>query len=212
MATASPRVDVVFLVRGVGECAQAAALGSEFVRRGVSCRFLIERRPGVGQALRSLEGQRKSDIEHLTEPTDFLQRVNALRPRVLFLVSSHTTFQLLQSCPSPKPFVASIETNWLLNPQRYRFPFREWIDRFFLVMPEAVYQRGLIEHGGFYRVAPDCVPRITTPGFVPSGTLHSEDEKCATRRELGVAPDERLVFAYLGRGITFQPVGEHDKT
>ncbi len=105
--------------------------------------------------------------------------------------------------PEKKPFCVSLDSNWLFN-QAERFPFINWLDRIYLNFPKDVFMYGLVEKGGAY-IIPDKIKNIiTTVGLIPSYSPLSHRMKTKIRKKLGVLQSEKLIFTYIGSGVTFR--------
>jgi hypothetical protein len=65
-------------------------------------------------------------------------------------------------------------------------------------MPSEIYQMGLIENGGHYRIPKIFKDRIICPGFVPSGNRISSAVKIKTRKNIKMKENEKLIFVYFG--------------
>jgi hypothetical protein len=129
--------------------------------------------------------------------------IHQLQPDVLFYCSSKTTHMydwslMKQLLLAPKPFSACFDANWLWLEDGIS-PFRspDWLDLIFVVMPQPIFQQGLHENGGHYKIAKVFRDKIYTPGFIPSGCHVSAARKQKVRERLGIR-DEKLIFSYFG--------------
>jgi len=104
--------------------------------------------------------------------------------------------------PKNKPLCVSLDSNWLFN-QPERFPFISWLDRIYLNFPKDVYSYGLIEKGGAYVIPENVKNIITTVGLIPSYSPLSETKREKVRKKLGVTKKQKLIFTYIGSGVTF---------
>lgn len=65
-------------------------------------------------------------------------------------------------------------------------------------MPSEIYQMGLTENGGHYKIPRMFKGKISCPGFVPSGSKISTTAKARNRKSLNIEESEKLVFIYFG--------------
>ena len=130
--------------------------------------------------------------------------IKQLKPDVLFLCNSKSVSivddPILNEPPlPPKPLICSLDSNWLFSQDKRAFSKTPvWIDRIYVIMPPEIYQMGLMEKGGHYKIPKIFKERISCPGFVPSGNIISTAAKKSTRNSLKIRGNEKLFFVYFG--------------
>ncbi len=183
---------------GFGELAQAEAFALYARKQGDENIFITDKE----------EFKKAMDLHqfttHVTKTCeDARALIQQLNPDVLFLCSSKTThmypFSLLKLPPMPKPFCVSLDSNWLWwNDERSPFKAPEWLDLIFVVIPEAIFQKGLFVNGGHYQMKEIFREKIYCPGFIPSGFTISHAQREKIKAQLGIEKKENLIFTYLG--------------
>lgn len=117
------------------------------------------------------------------------------------IFKSDRNFQ--NSPPKNKPLTISLDSNWLFK-QPKSFPFVQWIDRIFVNLPEDVFQFGLKENGGAYKIDAEIKKKIKTVGLIPSYRQISPKTKRRIRMSLGIGQNDKLIFCYIGSGYTLR--------
>ena len=182
----------LFLVTGLGEAAQGTAVALYASARGTDIKFVST----TAQCHGYIAGFGFEDILYSDElPTAQLRsHVNKViedySPDVIFCCNSKTTKNMLHpESPQERPdcLIVSLDSNWLFEDMPAFF------DRFFVVFPREIFQRNRN-----YVIDDD---RVQPVGFVPSGYEFNQEEIDSARRKLGIK-DEKVVFAYFGRGPT----------
>jgi len=184
----------LFLVTGLGEAAQGTAVALYARTKGTDIKFVST----TGQCHDHIAAFGFEDIlysEELPKPR-LRNHVNRIiedySPDVIFCCNSKTTEKMFHpESPEerPKCLIVSLDSNWLFKDMPAFF------DRFFVVFPREIFLRNRN-----YVIDDD---RVQPVGFVPSGYEFSQEDIESCKRKLGIK-DERLVFAYFGRGPTLR--------
>ncbi len=184
----------------LGELAQAKAVAFYAKKRGDQNIF-------VAKEPRLVSSIKDDGFEVIpTRDTSTTRKIiKQLKPDVLFLCNSKSVSivenPILNKPPlPPKPLVCSLDSNWLFSQDKRAF-FKKtplWIDRIYVVMPPEIYQMGLMENGGHYKIPKIFKGKISCPGFVPSGNRISTAAKERTRNSLKIRRNEKLIFVYFG--------------
>lgn len=190
---------VLILSMGSGETAQGADLA----------RILIEQNREVVYGLIMAENRHfldsfKVPIHILPTPSEFLELVSAQEFDYIIFCNSKT-YKHFPNFRKNRPKVSSkffsLDSNWLFN-ENVRYPYIEWLDKYFVNFTEEIFSLGLVENGGHYQISPQMRRKILPVGFIPENQPLNLIEKLAIRRELGIAEDEKVIFSYFGSGTT----------
>ena len=183
----------------LGELAQAKAVAF-YARNSGDQNIFIAKEPRL---ISSIEGDGFEVIP--TRDTSTTRKiVKQIGPDVLFLCNSKSVSisddPILDEPPlPPEPLICSLDSNWLFSQDRRAFSITPtWIDRIYVVMPSEVYQMGLIENGGHYKIPKIFREKIHCPGFVPSGKRITTAARGRTRNNLKIKENEKLIFVYFG--------------
>lgn len=187
----------LFLVLGMGEYAQAETVAKKAQANGIECFF------GISKNLESIVAAEKFSFELVENDADTQKLIQKVRPDVLFLCNSKTVRDAIRQKPEPKPYIVTLDSNWLFG-QEQRWQVFPWIDKIFVVFPQKIFDAALKENGGVYEIPFENFKKISCPGFVPTGEKIAEKRKAEIRRKFGLEKGEKLVFAYFGKGPTFR--------
>ena len=189
---------IAYVIGGYpGEFAQAESVASYTKSKGDQNIFIMKNRRLIWMA------KEKFEVIY-TKNTDTTRKIiKQLKPDVLFLCNSKTTFMrknsILKKRPfSPRPFICSLDSNWLFLEEMEFFKAPSWIDRIYAVIPQDIYKWGFIEYGGHYKISDTYKNKIFCPGFIPSTNKIDIAERKQTRKELNIGKDENLIFVYFG--------------
>ncbi len=187
-----------YVVQGTGEFALAESFALYAAQKSHENIFITDE-ARIQKAL----GEQHFSAHLATSPQDAQDLLHSLQPDVLFHCSSKTThmydFSLMKEFTlKPKPFSVSLDANWLWL-ENGKSPFRtpDWLDLIFVVMPKPIFQQGLHEYGGHYKISRIFRDKICNPGFIPSGDTISSSRKRQVREALGIG-DGKLIFSYFG--------------
>lgn len=186
---------VAFLVRGLGEYAQATAVASLLQTKGEEILF-ISSNPFLKEVITN-----DGFLIDLVADDDSVKNViSNLVANILFLCNSHTTARYELSRPPHIKLVCSLDSNWLFNNQIYHGSFStyDWIDICYVLFPKRMYEKNLKENGGYFDIDPFFKSKIYTPGFLPVGIKVTENERQEMKKKLGIQHDQKLIICYFG--------------
>ena len=190
---------LVYVVKGFGEYAQAESFAL-YTKTKRDQNIFITDDAKLVVAIRGAGFDTLTSKD--TENTKKL--IKKINPDVLFLCNSKTVFMyndsILKEPPSsPRPFIASFDSNWLfLDDKRLSCDTPKWIDLIFAVMPKAIFNKGLYKNGGHYKISKIFNDNLFCSGFIPSGSKISQAKKKKIRKKLGIKKDEKLIYSYFG--------------
>jgi len=188
---------VLFLVSGMGEYAQASSFALYLEKQKIESLFIVPTQ---------LEKAVKSDnFNYQLIENNADEIISKINPSYLFLCNSKTVYDLITKKPKADN-ILTLDSNWLFVPEKSPFPVIEFVSSYVTVMPKKVFQAGLKENGGHYNLPKEILNKITTVGFIPSGHDYSEKKKQAMRKKYQKS-NEKLIFCYFGRGLTFEKYG-----
>ena len=183
---------------GPGETSQGLAVGRYLAQKGAEVSFIVLQK----EVLRFVGDQ--FEAEYIADPEEVKNRIDKRNYDFVLLCNSKMfreskSFQL--ESPPNKPFVASLDSNWLFD-QPDKYPCIAWIDQIFLNFPKQVYLNGLKENGGNFSIPSEIRNKIFNVGLIPSYDAPSQKSIEEVRKELEIAADQKLIFAYIGSGTT----------
>lgn len=145
------------------------------------------------------------DLVVTPTPSDLQELVSAVQPDGIIICNSKafndTAF--VETRPWKAIPTFSIDTNWLFEPTG-ECRCIQWLDRYFVALPPALFERGLKENGGLFTIPPAMRSRIEPIGFVPSYPKPDELVKERIRQALRIQSHEKLIFCYVsghGAGV-----------
>ena len=183
----------------MGELAQAKAVAFYARKMGEQNIFVAKET----RLISSIKDDGFEVIPTRDTPTT-LEIIKQIAPDVLFMCNSKSISipedPILDKPPlPPQPLICSLDSNWLFSQdKRVYFTTPKWIDRIYIVMPAEIYQMGLMENGGHYKIPEAYKKKIHCPGFVPSGNRVAVSAKERARRTLKMGNKEKLIFVYFG--------------
>lgn len=188
-----------YVVQGFGEWAQAESFAL-YAKGNDTENVFVTDDGGLERAIRDTG----FSVHIAQTPRETRELIRRLNPDVLFHCNSKTVHKdpssLMKEPPlDPRPFSSCFDSNWLwLRDERSPFQAPDWLDLIFVVMPKPVFDQGLLENGGHYRISEVYRDKIYNPGFIPSGREVSKTQKEKVREKLGVKKEEKLIFSYFG--------------
>lgn len=180
-------------------------MGPGEVSHGMAlARFALAKKMAVSFAV-----LRRTDFPFVPPSSARFRRLLALTPVALnnFIVEEHPDMLLLCNSkifshdayfvshpPNPKPFTASIDSNWLFFKQS---PYQSlpWVDRYFVNIPKNVFRFGLKQYGGHYPILRAMLKKIKVVGLIPSYKPLPVKVKIDVRRTYA-KPGEKIIFLY----------------
>ncbi|MFZ2024726.1 MAG: hypothetical protein WAV51_00370 [Microgenomates group bacterium] len=130
------------------------------------------------------------------------QYVEEYKPEVIILCNSKAfrddpEFWNASSSLFPKQLVVSVDSNWLFLPTSNVYPYNRWMDRYYINLPNGVFQAGLLEHGGTFDIPKSIADRLEPVGCIPAYTPITAEEKKKVRESFGLYDAEKLIFCYV---------------
>jgi hypothetical protein len=197
---------IAYVVSGFGE--KGECLG-EFAQAEASALYAKEKDNEIifivkNKKLIDIIHNYEFQVFHSENTSTTKQIIKKIKPDVLFLCNSKTVYMYKDSIMKeppfePRPFICSMDSNWLfLKDKRNPFQAPTWIDRNYVIMPYEIYQIGLIENGGHYKISKMFKEKSYCPGFIPSSEIIGENIKKSRRKELKVKRNEKLIAIYFG--------------
>lgn len=197
----------LILAMGPGETAHATGLGLFLHDQGWEIVLALVQ-PSNINFLKS--EQQKFQIITTTSPSTFYDALNKYKPDLLVLCNSKAWnkdryFQT--HAPDYKPPTICLDSNWLFNREKYPwFPFVEWADRYLIVFPPSIFDRGLVENGGGFEIESSVKEKVMPVGFIPSYRPLLVHQRQVIREQLGLDNNDKLIFLYAsGAGADFRP-------
>lgn len=189
-----------FLVRGLGEYAQAAAIAPLIRESSFTPLFLTD-----NAFLASLIKKDGFLLTFFTRADEANEKLKHIKAYALFLCNAHTTMIYNLIRPTQIKWIYSLDSNWLFNNEKYKklnqpklltYP---WIDRPFVLFPKQFFLNNLMENGGYYEIDEVFKKKIITPGFIPSGPIFTDDQRRELRQKIGLSDGQKLVVSYFSK-------------
>ena len=193
---------VLIIAMGPGETSQGVAIARYFLDQGESVHFVVLKE----SLLEFLKGLNCTS-EYLSEPEIVKRQIDRARFDLTIFCNSKifaNSPQFQYEAPENKPLCVSLDSNWLFDHPE-RFPFIRWLDQVYVNLPKEIFEKGLIENGGNYSIPAKIREMMEPIGLVPSYNPLLVTLRSKIRRTLGLADDEKLIFAYGGSNSTFRP-------
>lgn len=130
------------------------------------------------------------------------QYVGEYKPDVIILCNSKSfrddpAFWNAPSSLFPDKLVVSVDSNWLFLPTSKLYPYNRWMDRYYINLPKAVFDAGLLEHGGMFDIPKPIASRLEPIGCVPAYQPITKEERKRIRDAHGVPDAEKVIFCYV---------------
>jgi len=192
------KIKFLFVVMGSGEASHASALASYFKKRGAKNLLIALLSKEMLHFLKDNE----KNIFVVNNPLELKNLVEKEKISVIIFFNSKTWAKEYPDFREKANFSHSIlsfsvDSNWLFNNKRYyNLPFIEWLDYYFVVFPQKIFELGLKNQGGDFVIPQKNLKKIIPTGFVP---FYSKPQKSLIkkiRRKIDVFPQEKLIFAY----------------
>ena len=191
----------LIITMGPGETSQGAALGKHLLSKGEDVSFVL-----LLEENRHFIANLKCPLWVTNDGDEVKSIISSGKFDAVVICNSkakNKDEKFLAEPPLDKPYVVSLDSNWLFN-QPDEFPYIQWLDKMYLNFPLDVYENGLLENGGNYFIPEEVSKNILPVGLIPSYERPSEKVLDDLRHELGLADDQKLIFSYIGSGITLR--------
>ena len=190
---------VFFLVRGLGEYAQAYAVAQYLYEANHELLFISDNE-FVGEIIQT----DNFDLQLFENLEEVKNTVEDLHGDALFLCNSHTTIRYALTRPKRIKKIFTLDSNWLFNNDLYPTKTYEWVDTHYVVFPKNYFLSNLQGNGGNFVIGSNFAKKIYTPGFVPVGIKVTEGEKINIRKNYNVTPDKKLITLYFSNPKVIQ--------
>src|SRR5947209_7875257 len=122
-----------------------------------------------------------------TTPEALQELVHSVKPDAILLCNSKSFNDTSFAEVSPWDGIPTfgIDSNWLFDsvgPHRYI----QWLDTYFIVLPEPLFKLGSKEHGGHFSISTERVSQMKPVGFIPSYQKPDEVARGQMRQKLGI--------------------------
>jgi len=192
--TKSLKAKFLFVARGPGETGQARALAEYLHKKGGKIIFCLHQEKN----LLFLKDDKKFKIYLTPKPKNLKTVFKKEKAPFLFLFNSKMWGgNFLKKPPFKKPpFVFCFDSNWLFNSKKYpQYDFIKWADKYFILFPKKIYQLGLKEYGGNFKIEKGIEKKILPIGFLPSYLPPKREKIRKVREEIGLKR-EKFIFSY----------------
>jgi len=181
------------------------ALGSGETAHGYAiAKHLVEKKHQVSMALLqegSLHFCTPSpdiSVAIATTPEALQALAKSIKPDAILLCNSKSFNDTSFAEVSPWDGIPTfgVDSNWLFDsvgPHRYI----QWLDGYFIVLPEPLFKLGSKEHGGHFSLPTERVSQMMPVGFIPSYQKLDELTRRQVRQKLGIEAHEQLIFCYI---------------
>ena len=184
------KMKIFFLVRGLGEYAQAYPVALSLLKRKERVLIFTDY-PFVYEIACADD----FEVFLIEDPQKMKEKIEDLEGEALFLCNSHTTYKFKLSRPKKIKKIFSLDSNWLFNNQLYPIKTYPWIDCCYVVFPKRYFLANLKENGGHFVIDSFFKKKIKTLGFLPVGRKLSLEEKKQVREKYQ-AEDKKLITYY----------------
>lgn len=194
---------ILIYAMGSGESSQAYALSRKFVQKGHQISLVIRGKERSTFFSKDNEFSSQFSSQIVTTPLDFINLVNSQLPDGLILCNSKLfafdaeVRQYITRYPFKKKIVTcTLDSNWLFNPSSHLFAFITWADRYFVNLPQKIFDLGLKKNGGYFSIPDKYLNKISTIGLIPSYEKPDLDLISKTRNRMEVNQSEKVIFCY----------------
>ncbi len=190
---------LLIFTMGPGETSQGYAVAKYFNSKGSNIIFALRKKINE-----EFLNNNKIDCEvHITETLSALKSlVNKKKPDALLLCNSKLPLvfpdekNLILNSPFKNVYIATLDSNWLFNEKTSLFAHIKWADKYYINLPNQVFQSGLKKNSGYFQISDIMLNNIKVIGLIPSYEPISKKLKIRKRKALGVEKDEKLIVCY----------------
>lgn len=186
----------LFVAMGPGETAQGIGLANYAAKKGDSVVFVVRTQGNYGFAGEQIKGAKI----FLAEDAKSLKKIfEREKPEVLVLCNSKLARYydgfFLES-PSRKIVSVSLDSNWLFDKDGGWYACADWLDKYFVIFPQEIFNSGLKKYGGNYDIPPEIATRIETVGFIPFFKKPSAKTRLEIREKYKIKKNQKFIFSY----------------
>ena len=195
MEMAKPKQKYLFIARGPGEAGQAVALAKYCAKKDAKILFCFAK--NINRFF--LQDEKNIKTFLTPKPNDLFKLVRKEKPQTILFFNSKMWANELKERPKELSAIKcfGVDSNWLFNNKKYpRYPFMDWLDKYFVLFPPTIFNLGLKEKGDNFEISKDVLRRIIPVGFVPSYRSITIPAIARIRKEFKVEKNEKFVFAY----------------
>lgn len=193
----------LFIAMGPGESVQGVGLAKYAIDKGDDIIFITRAKVNYD----FVKNQIKNAKILLVETAEYLKKIfDQEKPDVLVLCNSKIARYydgFFMKFPSDKIVSVSLDSNWLFDKDGGWYSCADWLDKYFVIFPEKIFNFGLKKYGGNYDIPPEIAKRIETVGFIPFFKKPSLKTRLEMRKKYGIKKNQKLIFSYFsGYGAT----------
>lgn len=181
---------------GPGEAVQGIGFANYTMEKGNSAVFIVRAKENYD----FVKKQIKNAKILLVEGAENLKKVfEDEKPNVLVLCNSKIARYydgFFMKSPSEKMVSVSLDSNWLFDKDGGWYSCADWLDKYFVIFPEKIFNSGLKKYGGNYEIPIDIMKRIETVGFIPFFRKPSFETQLDIRKKYKIKKNQKLVFSY----------------
>lgn len=186
----------LFVAMGPGETAQGIGLANYAAGKGDSIVFVVRTKGSYGFAAEQIKGAKI----FLAEDAESLKKIfEREKPDVLALCNSKLARYydgFFMKSPSDKIVSVSLDSNWLFDKDGGWYACADWLDKYFIIFPQEIFNSGLKKYGGNYGIHPEVAARIETVGFIPFFKKPSIKTRLGIRKKYKIKKDQKFIFSY----------------
>lgn len=193
----------LFIAMGPGEAVQGIGLANYIMEKGNNIIFIVR----VKESYDFVKKQIKNTKILLAEGAENLKKVfENEKPDVLVLCNSKIARyydDFFMKSPSEKIVSVSLDSNWLFDKDGGWYSCADWLDKYFVIFPQKIFNSGLKKYGGNYNIPSEIVERVKTVGFIPFFKKPSFKARLDIRKKYKIKKNQKLIFSYFsGYGAT----------
>jgi len=210
MKNTKKQMKFLFVSMGPGETAQGEALARYISQKGHKIVFCLKKEVNL-HFLKKDKDFKVIILPPNSTPKELRKIIEKEKFDVIIFCNSKiwSRYKKFTEKPlSPAPFLSfTLDSNWLFNSKKYpRFNFIKWVDKYFILFPQRIFELGLKQNGGHFNISPEALSKIVPVGFIPSYQKPSVTTIKQIRKEYNLKKDEKLIFSYFsgfGAGYRF---------
>lgn len=193
----------LFIAMGPGESVQGIGLANYAMEKGNDIVFITRAKVNYDFIKKQIKNAKILLIENVENLKKILENE---KPDVLVLCNSKIARyydSLFMKSPSEKIVSVSLDSNWLFEKDGGWYSCADWLDKYFVIFPEKIFNFGLKKYGGNYDIPSEIAKRIETIGFIPFFKKPSLKTCLSVRKKYKIKKNQKLIFSYFsGYGAT----------
>lgn len=190
---------IFIFARGSGETGHAYAVAKYFLKKNIKVKILLQQEVNLS-FFNNLNIKKEINISITPTLKKLSFLINKEKPAKVILCNSKSFIRnnpnFIFKSPWPKIPTYTLDSNWLFeqSPPPWRHIY--WAKKYFITLPETIFNKGLKENGGHFNIPKEILKKIIPVGLIPSYDKLNKNRILKVRKKLNIKENEKLIFCY----------------